>query len=63
MTADPDGAGIGITIAGMGPGGVSKIEHFVVDNSTDVTNVNTYGAWPQFHHDPQLTGYAPFVAR
>jgi hypothetical protein len=62
VTADPNGAGIGITIAGMGPGGASKVEHFVVNNSSSVTNVNTYGAWPQFHHDPQLTGYAPYVA-
>jgi hypothetical protein len=58
VTADPSGQ-IGITIAGTGPGGKSKIDHFVVNGTSGVTSVQTYGAWPMYHLNPQLTGYAP----
>lgn len=60
VTADPDGS-IGITVAGSirGSNGHWKpiVQHFRVVGSS-VTTVQTKGAWPMFHHDPQLTGYA-----
>jgi outer membrane protein assembly factor BamB len=55
VTRDPDGS-IGITIAG-GSSGHAVVQHFRVVGSS-VTTVQTPGAWPMFHHDPQLTGYA-----
>jgi hypothetical protein len=55
VTADPDGH-IGITIAGVS-GGQAVVEHYIVEG-TNVSSVQTVGAWPMFHHDPQLTGYA-----
>ena len=55
VTADPDGS-IGVTIAGIVSGSRTQIEHFVVAGSSGVTTVQTTGAWPMFHHDPQLTG-------
>jgi hypothetical protein len=59
-TADPDGS-LGVTIAGISSGH-SVVEHFAVTGSKGVLTAATYGAWPMFHHDPQLTGYAPHVA-
>jgi outer membrane protein assembly factor BamB len=59
VTADPDGS-IGITIAGAAYKGGSLtmiVQHYTVDGSS-VETVQTPGAWPMFHHDPQLTGYA-----
>jgi hypothetical protein len=55
VTDDPNGT-IGITIAGYQNGG-SVIDHFEVAGSNGAT-VNEAGAWPMFHHDPQLTGDA-----
>jgi hypothetical protein len=55
VTDDPNGT-IGITIAGYDPKG-SVIDHFEVAGSNGGT-VNESGAWPMFHHDPQLTGNA-----
>jgi outer membrane protein assembly factor BamB len=60
VTADPNGT-IGITVAGI-LAGHTTVQHFQVEGTHDVTTVQTYGSWPMFHHDPQLTGYAPFVA-
>jgi outer membrane protein assembly factor BamB len=56
VTVDPSGE-IGITVAGpLAASG--KIEHYTVTGSS-VASVQTPGAWPMFHHDPQLTGFAP----
>jgi hypothetical protein len=61
VTADPDGH-IGITGAGyesISGQGVSVIQHWEIDDTAaSGANVNETGAWPQFHHDPQLTGDA-----
>jgi outer membrane protein assembly factor BamB len=51
VTADPNGS-IGITIAGG-----DSIIHYEVDGTSGVTSVQTKGAWPMYHHDPQLTGF------
>ena len=51
VTADPDGA-IGITIAGG-----DEVVHYTVDGTSGYTTVQTPGAWPMYHHDPQLTGF------
>lgn len=61
VTADPNGA-IGITIAGYKAGGLSPageavVEHFTLPNS-DGARVTEAGSWPEFHHDPRLTGTA-----
>jgi hypothetical protein len=59
VTDDANGT-IGITIAGYtGAGDQSHaaMEHFEVVGSNGST-VNEAGAWPEFHHDPQLTGNA-----
>jgi outer membrane protein assembly factor BamB len=61
VTDDPDGH-IGITGAGYtntGSALVSVIVHWEIDN-TNGSGASVYenGAWPQFHHDPQLTGDA-----
>ena len=61
VTDDPDGH-IGITGAGyavVGGNLVSVITHWEIDNTAGTGSaVNEHGAWPQFHHDPQLTGDA-----
>jgi hypothetical protein len=54
VTDDPDGA-IGITVAGYTGQNVGIIEHFELAG-TSGAYVYDYGAWPMFHHDPQLTG-------
>ena len=51
VTEDPNGT-IGITVAGAG-----GITHYEISGS-DGSSVNGAGAWPMFHHDPQLTGTA-----
>ncbi len=57
VTADPDGH-IGITGAGYFGGG-SAIFHWDIGNTNGAgSSVHEAGAWPQFHHDPQLTGNA-----
>jgi hypothetical protein len=60
VTAEPDGK-IGITVAGYSTVSGSTfavqgmVQHFEV-NSSNGSVVNENGAWPQFHHDAQLTG-------
>ncbi len=59
VTEDPNGT-IGITVAGYTGGrGESHgiIEHYEIVGS-DGSVVTEAGAWPEFHHDPQLTGNA-----
>ena len=55
ITDDPNGT-VGITLAGYQAGG-SIIYHYEIAGSNG-SLVNEAGAWPQFHHDPQLTGDA-----
>jgi hypothetical protein len=59
VTDDPNGT-IGITIAGYsGSHGESHavMQHYeIVGSHGSVVTEN--GAWPEFHHDPQLTGNA-----
>jgi PQQ-like domain len=54
VTADPSGA-VGITIASR-----YVTYHYTVDGTSGVTSVQTPGAWPMFHHDPQNTGFTGF---
>jgi hypothetical protein len=60
VTDDPNGT-IGITVAGYGcPNPTRKsckgfVEHYQVEGSTGAKGVGV-GSWPEFHHDPQLTG-------
>ena len=56
VTDDPDG-GVGITVAGYNAHNQGVIEHFELFGSSGA-NVDGLGAWPMFHHDPQLTGDA-----
>ena len=53
VTDDPNGT-IGITLAGYQAGG-SVIYHYEIAGSNG-SLADESGAWPQFHHDPQLTG-------
>ena len=55
ITDDPNGT-VGITMAGYQTAG-SIIYHYEIAGSNG-SLVNEAGAWPQFHHDPQLTGDA-----
>jgi outer membrane protein assembly factor BamB len=55
VTDDPNGT-IGITLAGYQAGG-SFVYHYEIAGSSGA-GVHEVGAWPQFHHDPQLTGDA-----
>jgi len=58
VTADPTGA-IGITVAGYHDANSGVIQHYVVTGSAGQgASAVAAGAWPQFHHDPQLTGNA-----
>ncbi len=61
VTQDPDGH-IGITGAGyqgINGSAVGIVTHWEIDNTSGSgSSVNEPGAWPQFHHDPQLTGDA-----
>jgi hypothetical protein len=64
VTRDPNGS-LGITIAGYSGNKVTEhgvIEHFELVGSK-VTTVSEAGAWPEFHHDPQLTGNANVVTK
>jgi outer membrane protein assembly factor BamB len=47
---------VGITVAGYTTT-QSVIDHFEIVRSSGAT-VSATGAWPEFHHDPQLTGDA-----
>jgi hypothetical protein len=62
VTDDPDGE-IGITVAGYFAVADSPdhdvegmVQHFTVAGSNGAL-VNQAGAWPQFHHDPSLSGF------
>jgi hypothetical protein len=59
VTDDPDGH-IGITGAGFNIGSDDGvILHWEIDGTAGTgSSVYEQGAWPQFHHDPQLTGDA-----
>ncbi len=61
VTDDPDGH-IGITGAGsavIGGNLVGVVSHWEIDGTNGSgASVYEHGAWPQFHHDPQLTGDA-----
>ena len=55
VTDDPTGS-IGITVAGYGGAtDVGWIEHYAIPGTNGAAAVGN-GAWPEFHHDPQLTG-------
>ncbi|HET9691421.1 MAG TPA: hypothetical protein VFP61_09720, partial [Acidimicrobiales bacterium] len=60
VTDDPDGR-VGITVAGLttsnGAINGSAVFHFEVGGSNGAVADET-GAWPEFHHDPRLTGDA-----
>jgi hypothetical protein len=56
VTNDPNGT-IGITIAGYNSANQGVVEHYQVSRSNGAS-VHESGAWPMFHHDPQLTGNA-----
>jgi hypothetical protein len=59
VTADANGT-IGITVAGyFGIGGNEAqgiVQHFEVSGSASAL-ADAAGGWPQFHHDPQLSGF------
>ena len=61
VSDDPDGH-IGITGAGyvdQGGTAVGTVIHWEIGTTAGSgSSVNESGAWPQFHHDPQLTGDA-----
>ena len=58
VTDDPDGH-IGITGAGYNNTDSGTIVHWEIDGTNGSgASVYEHGAWPQFHHDPQLTGDA-----
>jgi hypothetical protein len=61
VTGDPDGH-IGLTGAGyqaQDGSAVGIVFHWEIDSTSGSgSSVNEPGAWPQFHHDPQLTGDA-----
>jgi hypothetical protein len=56
VTDDPNGT-IGITVAGHNNSTQGVVAHFEVPG-TNGSLANETGAWPMFHHDPQLTGDA-----
>jgi hypothetical protein len=66
VTDDPDGL-IGITVAGYSavPDSTNRdvqgmVQHFTVDVPGSLADAT--GGWPQFHHDPQLSGFTPASA-
>jgi hypothetical protein len=56
VTNDPDGT-IGITVAGYNNIAQGVVTHYEVTGSRGSLATEA-GAWPMFHHDPQLTGNA-----
>ncbi|HZU80461.1 MAG TPA: hypothetical protein VE991_11145, partial [Acidimicrobiales bacterium] len=56
ITDDPNGT-VGVTLAGYNSSNAGQIDHFEVAASNG-SIVGEAGAWPMFHHDPQLTGDA-----
>jgi hypothetical protein len=55
ITDDPNGT-VGITLAGYQTGG-TIVYHYEIAGSNG-SLVDETGAWPEFHHDPALTGDA-----
>jgi hypothetical protein len=56
VTDDPDG-NVGITVAGYTYNtDQGVVEHFEIPASNGAEAIGT-GSWPEFHHDPQLTGF------
>jgi hypothetical protein len=56
VTDDPNGR-TGITVAGYNGHNQGEVEHFELVGPSGASVTGT-GAWPEFHHDPQLTGDA-----
>ena len=56
VTDDPNGT-IGITLAGYSGHDQGVVEHYELTGSNGA-KVDEVGAWPMFHHDPQLSGNA-----
>ncbi|HXW78100.1 MAG TPA: hypothetical protein VEJ84_01300, partial [Acidimicrobiales bacterium] len=56
VTDDPNGR-IGVTLAGYDGYNQGQIVHFEIAGSKGAS-VDGSGAWPMFHHDPQLSGDA-----
>jgi outer membrane protein assembly factor BamB len=56
ITEDPNGT-VGITLAGYNGHNEGEVEHFELPGSNGA-EVEVPGAWPMFHHDPQLSGNA-----
>ncbi len=56
VTQDPSGA-LGVTVAGYNAQNQGYVEHFSLAGSNG-SLANEPGAWPEFHHDAQLTGNA-----
>jgi hypothetical protein len=56
VTRDPDGS-VGITVAGYDARDAGTVVHYEMLGS-DGRFVTAAGSWPQFHHDPQLSGWA-----
>ncbi len=56
VTDDPNGR-VGVTVAGYNARDQGVVEHFELFGSSGA-DVDGLGAWPMFHHDPQLTGNA-----
>ena len=54
VTDDPNGS-IGITVAGYNGNNRGVIQHYEIAQGSGVRAVAA-GAWPQFHHDPSLSG-------
>ncbi len=54
VTDDPNGT-VGITIAGYNGANQGVVQHYEIPVSSGAAAVGP-GAWPMFHHDPQLTG-------
>ena len=55
VTEDANGS-VGITVVGYQPHD-TVVAHYEI-TASDGDDVDAPGAWPQFHHDPQLTGDA-----
>ena len=56
VTDDPNGS-VGVTLAGYNGHDQGEVEHYQLSGS-DGAKVDEAGAWPMFHHDPQLSGNA-----
>src|SRR5262249_33672912 len=56
VTQDPNGT-IGITIAGYNGHAQGVISHYEIPGSNG-SRVGETGAWPMFHHDRRLRGFA-----